>query len=151
VRDFLKAVRDSGVRVGLSTHDPTFLDQAESENWDVDFYMTALYYLTRPAEQWQKELGARPIGEIYLPEDPAKMFRAIRQTKKSCLCYKVLAAGRLSDTPKQIDTAFETTFRSVKPNDAIIIGMYPRYSDQVRDNAERVQRILARAAAPSGA
>jgi hypothetical protein len=142
VRDFLKAVRDSGVLVGLSTHDPSFLDQAESENWDVDFYMTALYYLTRPAQLWKKELGARPIGEIYLPDDPPKMFRAIRQTNKSCLCYKVLAAGRLSDSPRQIDAAFESTFRAIKPNDAIIIGMYPRFSDQVRDNAERVRRIL---------
>ena len=51
VRDFLKAVRDNGVLVGLSTHDPAFLEEAESQNWDVDFYMTALYYLTRtPAE-----------------------------------------------------------------------------------------------------
>jgi hypothetical protein len=150
VRDFLKSVRDSGVLVGLSTHDPSLLDQVESENWDIDFYMTALYYLTRPPEQWKKELGARPIGEIYLPEDPPKMFRAIRQTKRPCLCYKVLAAGRLSDSPKQIDEAFESTLRNIKPTDAMIIGMYPRYSDQVRENAERVRSILARQPSASG-
>lgn len=143
VRDFLKAVRDAGVPVGLSTHDPALLDQVESEGWDIDFYMTALYYLTRTPEQWKKELGTRPIGEIYLPEDPPRMFRAMRATRRPCLCYKVLAAGRLSDTPKQIDTAFQSTFNNIKPIDGMIIGMYPRFSDQVRENAERVHRILS--------
>ena len=143
VRDFLKAVRDSGVRVGLSTHDPSLLDQVESEGWDIDFYMTALYYLTRTPEQWKKELGTRPIGEIYLPEDPPRMFRAMGQTKRPCLCYKVLAAGRLSDSPKQIDATFQTVFKSIKPTDGMIVGMYPRFSDQVRENAERVQRVLS--------
>jgi hypothetical protein len=142
VRDFLKAVRDNGVQVGLSTHDPEFLDQVESENWDVDFYMTALYYLTRSQQEFEKLLGQRPLGEVYLPQDPARMCKSIRQTKKPCLAYKVLAAGRLSDTPKQIDAAFEFAFDNMKSNDAIIIGMYPRYFDQVRDNADRVRRIL---------
>jgi hypothetical protein len=142
VRDFLKAVRDAGVNVGLSTHDPTFLDQVESENWDVDFYMTALYYLTRSPQEFEKLLGQRPLGEVYLPQDPARMCKSIRQTKKPCLAYKVLAAGRLTDSPKQIDTAFQFAFDNMKSNDAVIIGMYPRYFDQVRDNAERVRRIL---------
>ena len=141
VRDFLKAVRDSGVMVGLSTHDPAFLDQVESEAWDVDFYMTALYYLTRSPDEFKKLLGQKPIGEVYLPGDPAKMFRAIRATKKNCLCYKVLAAGRLADTARQIDQAFETTFENIKPKDCIIVGMYPKYTDQARENADRVRRF----------
>jgi hypothetical protein len=141
VKDFLKAVRDSGVMVGLSTHDPEFLEEAESQNWDVDFYMTALYYLTRSTQEFEKLLGQKPLGEIYLPQDPARMCKAIRQTKKSCLSYKVLAAGRLADSPKQIDTAFQFVFDNIKANDAVIIGMYPRYSDQIKDNADRVRRI----------
>ncbi|MCW5965659.1 MAG: hypothetical protein KIT83_16595 [Bryobacterales bacterium] len=146
VKDFLKAVRDHGVQVGLSTHDPEFLDQAESENWDVDFYMTALYYLTRSGREFEKLLGQRPLGEVYLPEDPARMCKSIRQTRKPCLTYKVLAAGRLADTPKQIDAAFQFAFDNMKANDAIIIGMYPRYFDQVSDNAQRVRKILGKKA-----
>jgi hypothetical protein len=142
VRDFLKAVRDSGVLVGLSTHDPSFLEEAQSQNWDVDFFMTALYYLSRTAPDVEKLLGQRPLGEVYLPQDPPRMCKAIRQTKKPCLAYKVLAAGRLTDTPKQIDAAFQFAFDNIKPTDGMIIGMYPRYSDQVRDNADRVRRIL---------
>jgi hypothetical protein len=146
VRDFLKAVRDSGVQVGLSTHDPTFLEEAESQNWDVDFYMTALYYLTRSPAEFEKLLGQKPLGEVYLPQDPPKMCKVMRQTKRPCLAYKVLAAGRTADTPKQVDAAFQFAFDNIKPADGIIIGMYPRYFDQVRDNAERVRRILGAAA-----
>jgi hypothetical protein len=142
IRDFLKAVRDSGTLVGLSTHDPAFLEEVESRNWDVDFYMTALYHLTRTPEQFEKMLGQKPLGEVYLPQDPPRMCKAIRQTKKPCLAYKVLAAGRATDSPKQIDAAFQFAFDNIKPTDGMIIGMYPRYFDQVSDNAERVRRIL---------
>lgn len=146
VKEFLKSVRGSGVMVGLSLHDPTLLDQVEDENWDVDFYMTSLYYLTRTPEEFRKMLGTRPIGEIYLPEDPPRMCQSIRKTKKTCLAYKVLAAGRLTDSAEQVDRAFRFAFDNIKPQDGIIIGMYPRYSDQVRENAERVRRICAQSA-----
>lgn len=149
VRDFLKAVRDSGALVGLSTHDPGFLEEAESQNWDVDFYMTALYYLTRTNAQFEKMLGQKPLGEVYLPQDPPKMCKVMRQTRRPCLAYKVLAAGRAADTPRQVDAAFQFVFDNIKPTDAIIVGMYPRYFDQVKDNAERVRRILG-AAVSSG-
>jgi hypothetical protein len=144
VQDFLKSVRDSGVMVGLSVHNPALIELVEEKNWDIDFYMTALYYLSRSPEEFRKLLGQRPIGEVYLPEDPARMFKTIRQTRKTCLCYKVLAAGRLTDSPKQIDEAFRVAFENIKPRDCVIIGMYPRYSDQVRENAERVRRLAVK-------
>jgi hypothetical protein len=143
VKDFLKAVRDSGVLVGLSTHDPQFLEQSESENWDVDFYMTSLYYLTRSPEEVQKLLGTRPLGEIYLPEDPARMCAVIRKTPKPCLAYKVLAAGRLTDSPAQVERAFRTTLESIKPGDGMIIGMYPRFTNQVSQNAGLLKKLCA--------
>ncbi len=143
IRDFLKAVRGSGVMVGLSTHDPDFLAQAEEEQWDVDFYMTSLYYLTRTDEEFRRILGTRPLGELYLPEDPPRMCKVIRQTPKTCLAYKVLAAGRVTNSPRQIDEAFAFVLKNIKPNDGMIVGMYPRYADQVADNAARVRRICA--------
>lgn len=143
VRDFLKSVRDSGLQVGLSCHDPELLELVEDQNWDIDFYMTSLYYLTRTREEFEKLLGQKPVGEVYLPEDPARMCRVIRQTSKTCLAYKVLAAGRLSDTPKQVDQAFQFAYENIKPKDCLIIGMYPRYTNQVKENADRVRAILS--------
>jgi hypothetical protein len=143
VKDFLKAVRDSGVLVGLSTHDPAFLDQSEAEGWDVDFYMTSLYYLTRSPEEFHRLLGSRPLGEIYLAEDPARMCAVIRKTRKPCLAYKVLAAGRRGDSAQEIDEAFRFTLANIKPGDGMIVGMYPRYTDQITENCARVRNASA--------
>lgn len=142
IQDFLKAVRDSGVLVGLSTHNPVVVEEVESRGWDIDFFMCCVYRITRTEQEIVNLLGQRPLGEVYLPQDPPRMFRAIRQSRKPCLAFKILAAGRLTDTPEAIDRAFRFAFENIKPTDAVIVGMYPRYSDQVRENAERVRRIL---------
>lgn len=142
IQDFLKAVRDSGVLVGLSTHNPLVVEEVESRGWDVDFFMCCVYRVTRTEQEIVNLLGQRPLGEVYLPQDPPRMFRAIRQARKPCLAFKILAAGRLTDTPESIDRAFRFAFENIKPTDAVIVGMYPRFSDQVRENAERVRRIL---------
>jgi hypothetical protein len=142
IQDFLKAVRDSGVLVGLSTHNPLVVEEVESRGWDIDFFMTCVYRITRTEQEIVNLLGQRPLGEVYLPQDPPRMFRAIRQTRKPCLAFKILAAGRLTDSPESIDRAFRAAFENIKPTDAVIVGMYPRYSDQVRENVERVRRLL---------
>jgi hypothetical protein len=74
----LKRIRDTGVLVGLSAHNPAVIELAEEKGWDVDYYMCCLYYLTRPREEYQKLLGPDlPLGEIYLPGDPPRMFQVI--------------------------------------------------------------------------
>ncbi len=144
IKEFLKVVRDSGVLVGLSTHNPLVVEEVESQGWDIDFFMTCVYRITRPESEIVNLLGQRPLGEVYLPQDPPRMFRAIRQTSKPCLAFKILAAGRLTDSPRALDQAFQFAFDNIKPTDGVIVGMYPRFSDQVRDNVERVRRILSK-------
>jgi hypothetical protein len=65
----------------------------------------------------------------------------MRQTRKPCFAFKVLAAGRL-ERPEELDQAFRQAFSSIKPTDCIFVGMFPRVKDEVRDNAERLHRIL---------
>ncbi len=142
IRDFLKAVRDSGVMVGLSTHNPAVVDTAESQGWDLDFYMTCLYQQSRTREDLEKILGEMPVGETYLEKDPERMFRMIRQTRKTCLAFKLLAAGRLINSPAQVESAIRHTLENIKPQDAIIMGMYPRFKDEVAENTATVRRIL---------
>jgi hypothetical protein len=99
--------------------------------------------VTRTREELQKILGQRPpYGEVFLPDDPPRMYRVVRQSKKTCLAFKVLAAGRVTDSPKTMEEAFRLAYTSIKPQDAVIVGMYPRYSDQVQENCEMVRRIL---------
>jgi hypothetical protein len=142
--DLLKRIRDSGVLVGLSAHDPTLVELSEERGWDVDYYMTCLYYLTRPKDETRKLLGGNlPLGEVYLPTDPPRMFRAIQAAKKPCLVYKILAAGRRVGSPSEIRQCFETAFTNIKPTDAVIVGMYQQWGDQVGDNAALVREVAS--------
>jgi len=140
--DLLKRIRDQGVLVGLSAHNPALIELAEEKGWDVDYYMCCLYYLTRPREEFQKLLGGQmPLGEIYLQDDPPKMFKVIQATRKPCLAYKLLAAGRRIENSSQVRQAFETAFKNIKPTDAAIVGMYQQLSDQVAENAAIVREV----------
>jgi hypothetical protein len=141
----LKRIRDQGVLVGLSAHDPTLIEESEERGWDIDYYMGALYYLTRPKDEARKILGADlPLGEIYLPSDPPRMFKAIQGTKKPCLAYKVLAAGRRIGSPGEVRRCFEEAFAHIKPTDAVIVGMYQQFGDQVGENAALVRDFGSR-------
>lgn len=142
--DLLKRIRDQGVLVGLSAHDPRLIETAEEKGWDVDYYMTCLYYLTRPKEEYQAILGDDlPLGEIYLPSDPPRMFKVIGSTKKPCLVYKILAAGRCIDSPSEVRACFREAFARIKPTDAVIVGMYQQFGDQVGENATLVREFGA--------
>ena len=142
--DLLKRIRDQGVLVGLSAHNPALIELCEDKGWDVDYYMCCLYYLTRPREELQKLLGGEiPLGEIYLPSDPPRMFQVIQRTRKPCLAYKILAAGRRIESSVQVRQCFEVAFAHLKPGDAVIVGMYQQISDQVGENAAIVREICA--------
>ena len=140
--DLLKRIRDEGVLVGLSAHNPALIELAQERAWDIDYYMCCLYYLTRPREEYRRLLGSDlPLGEIYLPSDPPRMFKTIRATPKPCLAYKVLAAGRRIDSRTEVQQCFETALANIKPTDAIIVGMYQQFTDQVGENAALVRKI----------
>jgi hypothetical protein len=144
--DLLKRIRDQGVLVGLSAHNPAVLELAEEKGWDVDYYMCCLYYLTRPRTEYQQILGKElPLGEIYLPSDPPRMFKVVKATKKPCLVYKILAAGRRVGTPAEVRGCFAAAFDNIKPTDAVIVGMYQQTGDQVGENAAIVRELAAKA------
>jgi hypothetical protein len=148
IHDYLKQVRDAGLQVGVSTHMPDVVDAIESKGWDIDYYMTCVYERHRSKEALEELLGQAPIpvGEVYLPNDPPRMFKAMQQTEKSCLAFKILAAGRLSDRRHWVEQAFRETYESIKPTDGVIIGIYDRYSDQPAENAALVRRFGAHSA-----
>ena len=142
--DYLKRIRDTGAMVGLSCHNPLEVQYSEEKGWDVDYYMTALYYMNRPKAEFEKILGGQlPLGEIYLPSDPPRMMETIRQAKKPCLTYKVLAAGRTVNSPAQVKERVGVALNGIKKTDAIIVGLYQRFNDQIGQTAQFVREILA--------
>jgi len=102
-----------------------------------------VYERHRTREELRALLGDVPLPpkEVYLEGDPPRMFAAMRQTDKSCLAFKILGAGRLCDRQEWVEQAFESTFRQIKPNDAVIVGMYPEYEDQMALNAGYVRQF----------
>ena len=137
--DTLARIRDAGLLVGLSTHNPEVIEYTEEKGWDIDFYMACVYRKSRDHRELMDIMREVPIGEIYLPSDLPKMCETISKATKTCLAFKILAAGRTCDTPEQVRCAFEFVLGHIKPTDAVIVGMYPRYTDQIKENAELVR------------
>ena len=143
VKEWCKQVRDLGVLVGVGTHKPEVIELVEEQGWDVDFYAGCVYNRTRTVDEWKKVLnGELPemLNDVYLQGDPPRMYKVMRQTRKPCFAFKILAAGRIAD--RGIEQAFRTAFKSIKPIDGVYVGMFPRVKDEVRENAEIVHRIL---------
>ena len=145
--DLLKRIRDQGVLVGLSAHDPTLIETAEEKGWDVDYYMCCLYYLTRTARGVPGDPRARTCRWARSTCRPTRRgcSRSIQAASKPCLAYKVLAAGRRIGSPAEVRRCFEEAFANIKPTDAVIVGMYQQFGDQVGENAAIVREIASKA------
>jgi hypothetical protein len=139
VHDYVKAVHDSGVMAGVSAHNPDFIQQIADEGWEVDFFMTCFYFLTRKnvpgAMDKVPPLATLEIVYPFYRDDPLAMTRVIRQVKQPCLAFKILAGGRMCSNEKRVQTAFQFAFENIKPTDGVIVGMYPRFFDEIHANA----------------
>lgn len=47
----------------------------------------------------------------------------------------------MCENQQQVEQAFKETFMQIKPNDAVIVGMYPEYEDQVALNIKYVKQF----------
>lgn len=143
VHDFVKRVRDAGVLAGVSAHDPDCIKRVADEGWQVDFFMTCFYYLTRSQEELAKmpPVVTLQIGYSFFASDPIAMTDVVRQVDQPCLGFKILAAGRKCRDKRSVREAFQFAFEHLKPTDGVIVGMYPRYQDQIEENAEYTRQF----------
>ncbi|UCC67928.1 MAG: hypothetical protein JSV79_12575 [Armatimonadota bacterium] len=146
VHDFLKAIHDHGLPAGLGTHIPEVVEYAEEKGWETDFYMSCLYdlargYKTAPAAEQDAYARDRfPDG------DPERMTAVMREVPKPCLGFKIMAANRKCSTPQSVKQAFEYAFANIKSTDGVVVGMFPKYRNQVEENARFVREILSQQA-----
>ena len=144
VEDYLKCMRDAGVQVGLGTHIPEVIEYAEDRNWDLDFYMACFYNLNRePRESNLVQGTLRYNSEPFYPEDPLRMCETIRRTPKTCLAFKILGAGRRCETQEDVRASFQFAFENIKPQDAVVVGMFPKHLDQVTLNIRHTMEVLS--------
>jgi hypothetical protein len=135
IRPLLACMRDQGLQVGVGTHIPEVIDYIEERGWDVDFYMACLYNLNRKPRDGAIVAGsAAGEQDLFLDDDRDAMASRILATRKTVLAFKVLAANRKTATPADRREAFRWAYAHIKPGDALVVGMFPKYGDQVREN-----------------
>ena len=143
VHDFVKRVKDAGVLAGVSAHNPDCIKRVADEGWENDFFMNCFYNVTRkPEEEAQMPpVVTVQVGHPFFASDPATMTEVMRQTEKPCLGFKILAAGRMGFSQHTVRDGFKFAFENIKPIDGVIVGMYPRFHDEISQNVEHVRKF----------
>jgi len=149
VRDFLKVIHDQGLPAGLGTHIPEVVQYAEENNWEVDFYMCCFYNLARGYKSAPATDQDAYAKDRFPEEDPLRMTEVIRSVSKPCIAFKVMAASRNCSTPESTRQALRFAFENIKPTDIVDVGMFQKYKNQVRENAQIVRELLLNPNKPS--
>jgi len=145
VHDFVKRVHDAGSLAGVSAHNPDCIRRIAHEGWQVDLFMTCFYYITRPEEEMARmpPVVTVQVGHAFFADDPLRMTEVVRQVPQPCLGFKILAAGRMGYAKKTVEEGFKFAFAHIKPGDGVIVGMYPRFHDEIHDNAQYTRQFGA--------
>jgi hypothetical protein len=136
VHDFVKTAHDCGVLAGVSAHNPDCIQRMADDGWEVDFFMTCFYFLTRKTAKQDVDLPTLEMAAPFFKDDPKVMTRVVRQVKQPCLGFKILGAGRLCANQQTVRAAFQFAFENLKPTDGVIVGMFPWCFDEVSANAQ---------------
>ena len=131
----LGIIRAAGCLVGLGTHMPAVIERAEEEAWDLDFYMACVYNLSKVERVSSAITGVSNESEPFDATDPPLMYETIRRASKPCLAFKILAAARRCGTKEEVQGCFDEAFANIKETDGVVVGMYPKHTDQVTANA----------------
>jgi len=131
VHDFVKQVHDLGVLAGVSAHNPDCIKKIADEGWEVDFFMCCFYFLTRKDPP---PISTLEVSYAFYADDPSVMTSVMRQVTQPCLGFKILAAGRKCLSQQMVRDAFQFAFDNIKPTDGVIVGMYPRFFDEITAN-----------------
>lgn len=141
VHDYVKKVKDKGILAGVSAHNPDVIKEIADRGWEVDFFMTCFYFLTRKMDK-PETLPTLPVGSYqFFRDDPKIMTEVIRQVKQPCLAFKILGAGRMCSSQQEVIAAFKFAFENIKPSDGIIVGMFPWYFDEVTANSQYTREL----------
>jgi hypothetical protein len=144
---YLQTMRDCGVAVGLASHQPEIIEYAEQAGWDLDFYMTCFYNISRSPRESMLVTGKPSYDvEVYLDEDRAAMVKAIQSVSRPCLAFKVLAASRNCQTQTEVREAFRYAYANIKPTDGVVVGLFSKYVDQLTLDLGYAEEACAAAA-----
>ena len=145
----IKLIKDSGVPTGLGTHVPETVLRAETEGWNVDFYVTCLYNARRTQRGEQSGfITGKSKAVSFYPDDRFLMFNVIKQIKKPFIAFKIFAGGQvfIGKSPEEIPSVAETFIReayeNIKPGDMVMLGVFQKHKNQIKENTDIVKKIL---------
>jgi len=143
-------IRASGVKVGICSHVPEVLLQANKENWDADFYMACLYNARRTQRGQQSGFITGSPKELeFYPGDPPHMYEAVKSVSKPCIVFKLFAGGQVflghdSDKiPDVMESVYKEVYQNIKPEDTACIGVFQKNTDQLKQNVDIAKKVLA--------
>lgn len=150
IRKRLAFIHSLGIKAAIGTHVPERALHAEEENWGADFYVLCLHN-TRNRGQARPSsfITGKPKEIVFHQEDRALMFDAIRKIPKPVIAFKIFSGGQMfrSKTPEEIAqaaySAIEETYRNIKDTDLCAVGVFQKYADHLKENAESVKKVLA--------
>jgi hypothetical protein len=147
VRDVVNAIHDQGLPAGIGSHIPEVIEYIEGKGWDVDFYMGCFYNLARQYKSAPATDQDAYQRDHFPVADPPRMAALLRQIRKPCIAFKIMAASRNCQTPVSTRAAFRFAFEHIKPTDLVDVGMFQKHKNQVAENAAFVRELLV---APPG-
>jgi hypothetical protein len=142
VRDLLKCIHDQGLPAGVGTHIPEVIEYVEEKGWEADFYMGCLYNLARSYKSAPATDRDAYAKDKFPAADPPRMAAVLSKVKKPCIAFKLMAASRNCTTPEGTKEAFRFALSAIKAGDMVDVGMFPKRSNQVAQNAAFVRDLL---------
>jgi hypothetical protein len=143
VHDIVKTIHDQGLPAGVGSHIPEVIEYMEEKGWETDFYMCSFYNLARSYKSAPAAEQSAYAKDRFPEEDPPRMMEVMRRVKKPCIGFKILAASRNCATPDTVRGAFRFALAGIKPGDVVDVGMFPKHTNQVAENAGIVRDFLA--------
>ena len=128
----LNKIRRKNVPCGICSHFPEVLSYSEEKNLKPDYYMASLYNLFQP----DRSKDVNQTGERFEDSDVPVMYSVIRKLSAPTFALKILGAGRRCSDQEQVKNVFIEAFSSMKKGDGVLVGMFDKYVDQVKLNAE---------------
>ncbi len=146
----IKEYRFMGIPVGLGTHVPETIIKAENEQWGADFYMACLQNARKGREgETSGFLSGKPKVHVkFFPEDRPIMLDLISKLEKPCIAFKIFAGGQAltEEDPEKLKENIRGIYREVfsklKPNDIAAIGVFNKYKDQIKEDADLFEEAM---------
>ncbi|MGQ9730684.1 MAG: hypothetical protein ACUVX8_05355, partial [Candidatus Zipacnadales bacterium] len=126
IRQVIEHGKSKGLVMGVGGHRPETHEVLVEAGVGAEFHCCSFYNLTDRYEE-------------YVAEDRERMIATIRQLPVPVIGYKIMAAGR--NDPEE---AFAYAFANLRPNDAVCVGVFPKYQpDEVAQDAALTRKYGA--------